>query len=114
MEVRMIDETNDPVERVPAIEVRALTRTYSGGHGVFGLDFRVEEGQIFGFLGPSGAGKTTTIRLLMGMLRPTSGGARVFGLDTWTQSAEVKTRIGFVPGDLHLYERMSGDDLLCF
>src|SRR5215831_5659190 len=97
-----------------AIEARALTRTYRGGRGVFELGFHVEEGEIFGFLGPNGAGKTTTIRLLMGMMRPTSGGARVFGLDTWRQSPAVKARIGFVPGDLHLYERMTGEGLLRF
>ena len=110
----MIEERSNKGERVPAIEARALTRRYRGGHGVFELGFQVEEGEIFGFLGPNGAGKTTTIRLLMGMLRPTSGGARIFGLDTWTQSPAVKARIGFVPGDLHLYERMTGDDLLHF
>ena len=97
-----------------AIEARALTRTYRGGRGVFELDFRVEEGEIFGFLGPNGAGKTTTIRLLMGMLRPTSGEARVFGLDTWRQSPAAKARIGFVPGDLRLYERMTGEAVLRF
>ncbi len=97
-----------------AIEARALTRTYRGGRGVFELDFHVEEGEIFGFLGPNGAGKTTTIRVLMGMLRPTSGEARVFGLDCWRQSPAVKARIGFVPGELHLYERMTGDALLRF
>jgi ABC-2 type transport system ATP-binding protein len=97
-----------------AIEARALTRTYRGGRGVFELGFRVEEGEIFGFLGPNGAGKTTTIRVLMGMIRPTSGEARVFGLDVWRQSAAVKARIGFVPGDLHLYERMTGEGLLRF
>jgi ABC-2 type transport system ATP-binding protein len=97
-----------------AIEARALTRTYRGGRGVFELDFHVEEGEIFGFLGPNGAGKTTTIRVLMGMLRPTSGEARVFGLDVWRQSPAVKARIGFVPGELHLYERMTGEALLRF
>ena len=91
-----------------------MTRTYRGGRGVFDLDFRVEEGEIFGFLGPNGAGKTTTIRVLMGMLRPTSGSVRVLGLDAWRQSPAVKAGIGFVPGELHLYERMTGDALLRF
>ncbi len=101
-------------ERVPTIEARALTRRYRGGHGAFELGFHVDEGEIFGFLGPNGAGKTTTIRLLMCLLRPTSGEARVFGLDTWRQFPAVKARIAFVPGDLHLYERMTGEGLVRF
>ena len=104
----------DPAQMTTAIEARALTRTYRGGRGVFDLDFSVEEGEIFGFLGPNAAGKTTTIRVLMGTLRPTAGEARVFGMDVWRRSPAVKTRIGFVPGELHLYERMTGDGLLRF
>ena len=98
----------------PAIEAQGLTRTYRGGRGVFELDFQVQEGEIFGFLGPNGAGKTTTIRVLLGLLRPTGGHVQVFGLDVWRQSPAVKARIGFVPGELHLYDRMTGDALLGF
>src|SRR5262252_2633149 len=113
----MIEERHGSSEgerMAAAIEARTLTRTYRSGHGVFALNFRVEEGEIFGFLGPNGAGKTTTIRLLMGMLQATSGEARVYGLDVWRQSPAVKARVGFVPGDLHLYERMTGEALLRF
>ena len=63
-----------------------LTRYYGKRRGVIDLTFEVGEGEIFGFLGPNGAGKTTTIRQLMGLMRPGSGSARVFGLDCWRDS----------------------------
>ena len=97
-----------------AIEVVRLSKVYRGGHGIFELRFDVHEGEIFGFLGPNGAGKTTTIRVLMGLLRPTGGSTRVFGLDCWSQSPAIKARVGFVPGELHLYEGMSGRAFLEF
>jgi ABC-type multidrug transport system ATPase subunit len=64
------------------IRVRALTKVYRRGHvGISGLDLAVEPGEVFGFLGPNGAGKTTTLRCLMGLIKPTSGGAEIFGRD---------------------------------
>jgi ABC-2 type transport system ATP-binding protein len=73
------------MENVP-VKVERLTRHYGKRRGVVDLTFEVQEGEIFGFLGPNGAGKTTTIRQLMGLMRPTSGSARVFGLDCWKES----------------------------
>ncbi|MBC2699864.1 MAG: ATP-binding cassette domain-containing protein [ANME-2 cluster archaeon] len=63
------------------IEVQDLTKTFNGKTVVNGLNFQVREGEIFGFLGPNGAGKTTTMRIILGLLRPTSGKALVFGAD---------------------------------
>ncbi|MDQ3923461.1 MAG: ABC transporter ATP-binding protein [Actinomycetota bacterium] len=96
------------------IEAERLTRYYGKRRGVIDLTFEVEEGEIFGFLGPNGAGKTTTIRQLMGMMRPSSGSARVFGLDCWHDSTLVKEKVGFLPGEIHLYEKMTGEEFLDF
>ena len=96
------------------IEARKLKKVYRGGRGVFDLDFDVREGEIFGFLGPNGAGKTTTIRVLMGLLRPSGGSLTVFGLDCWADSTAIKSRVGFVPGELHLYEKMTGRQFVGF
>jgi ABC-2 type transport system ATP-binding protein len=94
------------------IRLRALTKVYRRGQvGVSGLDLAVEPGEVFGFLGPNGAGKTTTLRCLMGLIRPTSGGAEIFGRDPW-RDAGIRREIGYLPGELALYENMSGRALL--
>jgi beta-exotoxin I transport system ATP-binding protein len=85
-----------------------LSKDYGSGRGLFGLDLEVARGEVFGFLGPNGAGKSTTMRLLLDLIRPTSGSARVLGLDVGRQSAEIRRRVGFLPGDLALYPRLSG------
>jgi ABC-2 type transport system ATP-binding protein len=74
----------------------------------------VARGQFFGFLGPNGAGKSTTIKMLTGLLAPTSGRIRVLGLDLSTHPLEVKRRIGVVPEDLNLFERLTGAEMLSF
>jgi len=92
----------------PAIAASALSKDYGSGRGLFELDLEVRPGEIFGFLGPNGAGKSTTMRLLLDLIRPTSGSARVLGLDTRRESIEIRRRIGFLPGDLALYPKLSG------
>jgi len=72
----------------------------------------VGEGEIFGFLGANGSGKTTTIRLLLGFLRPTRGHATIYGLDCWRESARVKRDVGYLPGDLRLYPWLTGQRAL--
>lgn len=84
-----------------------LTKRYGVRRGVENVALAVEAGQVFGFLGPNGAGKTTTIRLLLGLVRPTAGSARIFGLDCWADSHRVKREIGYLPGDLRLYPWMT-------
>ena len=96
----------------PAIETRALTKKYGSARGIDDVDLVVEPGEVFGFLGPNGAGKTTTIRVLLDELRPTSGTATVLGLDCHADVRAVHERIGYLPGDLALYERLSGRDHL--
>jgi ABC-2 type transport system ATP-binding protein len=94
------------------IRLRALTKIYPRGQvGVAGLELAVEPGEVFGFLGPNGAGKTTSLRCLMGLIRPTSGRAEIFGHDPW-RDAQIRREIGYLPGELALYEDMSGRALL--
>ena len=99
-------------ERTPVVEVRRLTKRYGGARGVDDLTFEVAAGEAFGFLGPNGAGKTTTIRTLLDFIRPTSGSVRVFGLDPRREGVRVHRRVGYLPGELALYERMTGEALL--
>lgn len=96
----------------PVIVASGLTKDFGSGRGLFGLDLEVTRGEVFGFLGPNGAGKSTTMRLLLDLIRPTSGSARILGLDTRTESVEIRRRVGFLPGDLALYPKLTGRALL--
>jgi len=87
---------------------------YGRSRGVIDVDLVVEAGQIFGFLGPNGAGKSTTIRLLLDLIRPTSGHARVLGLDTRRDRLAIDRRVSYVPGELSLYGDMTGSQLLTY
>ena len=95
-----------------AIRTEALTKFYGGARGIVEVDLEVPAGEVFGFLGPNGAGKTTTIRLLVDHIRPTSGRAQVLGRDAQGDPLEVRRRIGLLPGDMALYPRLTGGDLL--
>ena len=90
------------------IETERLTKSYGGHRGIIDLDLRVEEGEAFGFLGPNGAGKTTTIRTLLDHLRPTSGRATVFGIDTTVDPVAIHGRLGYLPGEFVLYDKLTG------
>lgn len=94
------------------IQTYGLTKYYGKVRGVENLDLEVKPGEIFGFLGPNGAGKTTTIRLLLDLIRPTQGRAEIFGLDVRTHSLEIRQRLGNLPGDVSLYENLSGEEFL--
>jgi ABC-2 type transport system ATP-binding protein len=95
-----------------AIDSTRLTKYYGRQRGVEGLELDVRVGEVFGFLGPNGAGKSTTIHLFVGQIRPTSGRATVFGLDCWRDRDAVQRRIGFLPGEFALYERLTGAAML--
>jgi ABC-2 type transport system ATP-binding protein len=95
-----------------AIETHALTRWFGERAAVSELSLAVPEGAFFGFLGPNGAGKSTTMRMLTGLLAPTSGGARILGLDLAREPLRVKRQIGVVPDGLALFERLSGAEQL--
>src|SRR5215217_672034 len=98
-----------------AIETEKLTKTYGRkARGIEDVDLAVEEGEVFGFLGPNGAGKTTTVRTLLGFLRPTGGRGEVFGLDIIKDSVGVRARIGNLPEEFALEDKMTGEGLLRF
>ena len=97
-----------------AIRTSELSKDFGHGHGLFDLNLEVECGEVFGFLGPNGAGKSTTMRLLVDLIKPTSGSAVLLGLDSRRQSLEIRRRIGFLPGDLALYPKLTGAAVLDF
>jgi len=92
-----------------AIRIEKLTKSYGKERGVVDLDLTVQRGEVFGYLGPNGAGKTTTIRTLLDLIRPTSGRCWIMGLDCQEQSIEVRKRVGYVPGELALYPKLTGE-----
>ncbi len=96
------------------IEVVGLTKVYPGVVAVDGVSFRVDKGQIAGFVGPNGAGKTTAMRILAGFIAPTSGSAAVAGFDVVRQSLEVRRRVGYLPENNSLYTEMRVQDYLEF
>src|SRR5438105_1866143 len=94
------------------IEVEGLTKSYGSKRGIANVSFQVEEGEVFGYLGPNRAGKTTTIRLLMELLRADAGTACIAGLDCWQQSVEIKQLIGYLPGEPSLDPNLTGGQIL--
>jgi ABC-2 type transport system ATP-binding protein len=96
----------------PVIASDRLTKFYGSTRGVEELTFDVQPGEVFGFLGPNGAGKTTTIRTMLDFIRPTSGAISVFGMDPRTDAPAIHARVGYLPGEFALYERMTGEEYL--
>ena len=96
----------------PAIETVGLTKHYGSVRALDSLDLTVREGEIFGFLGPNGAGKSTTIRLLLGFLHPSSGQARMLGLDIVKDSVDIRRRIGYLPSGIAFYDTLTGEEIL--
>lgn len=101
-----------PIARVSAIAFHGLTKDYGRGRGIFDLNLRVAPGEVFGFLGPNGAGKTTTIRLLLDLLRPTRGSATILGRHVQHDGPWVRQRVGYLPGELSMYEKLTGATLV--
>jgi len=94
------------------IRTDRLTKAYGRIRGIEGVNLEVRGGEVFGFLGPNGAGKTTTIRTLLDFLRPTSGRAEIFGLDSHRDSLAIRRRIGYLPGELSMYGTLTGRELV--
>jgi ABC-2 type transport system ATP-binding protein len=97
-----------------AVETRALARSFGALKAVDGIDLAVPVGSFYGFLGPNGAGKSTTIKVLTGLLRPSGGAMRILGIDPVADPVAVKRRIGVVPEDLALFERLTAAETLTF
>src|SRR6267142_3793101 len=98
----------------PAIEIRDLRKVYGSKAAVDGLSLSVPRGSFFGFLGPNGAGKSTTIRMLTGLIPPTSGSIALLGMPMPDREIEIKKRIGLVPDESLLFDRLTGAEFLEF
>ena len=95
-----------------AIVTKGLTKQYGGTLALDALALTVHEGEVYGYLGPNGAGKTTTIRLLLGLHRPTTGGAELFGIDAWRDPVEAHRRVAYVSGEPFLWPALTGAETL--
>ncbi len=96
----------------PVITLEKLTKSYGKSRGIIEVDLEVQQGEIFGFLGPNGAGKTTTIRTMLDLIRPTSGRAAVFGIESTADPVAIHKRVGYIPGEFALYDRLTGKQTL--
>ena len=96
------------------IRIEKLTKAYGTHRGVIDLDMSVEAGEIFGYLGPNGAGKTTTIRVLLDLIRPTEGRAFVFDIETTADPVAIHRRVGYLPGEFSLYDRLTGGENIAY
>ena len=96
------------------IQTEKLTKYYGSHLGIVDVDLEVTEGEVFGFLGPNGAGKTTTIRTVLDLIRPTSGRALVFGIESTADPVAIHRRIGYIPGEFTLYDRLTGGQTIAY
>lgn len=94
------------------IELNSLTKDYGNAQGIFGLNLSINKGEMVGYVGTNGSGKTTTIRHIMGFLKPTSGSVSVNGLSSWEHSSEIVKQIGYVPGEIAFPDLKTGIDFL--
>jgi ABC-2 type transport system ATP-binding protein len=96
----------------PAIVVTGLVKNFGTTRALNGLDLKVETGEVYGFLGPNGSGKTTTIRILLGLLRPDAGSVSLLGGDPWRDAVELHHRLAYVPGEVSLWPNLSGGEVI--
>jgi ABC-2 type transport system ATP-binding protein len=94
------------------IEIDHLTKDYGDNRGIFDINLSIEKGKSFGFVGTNGAGKTTTIRHLMGFLKPQQGNTTVDGLNSWTESAKIMKKVGYIPGEIAFPDAKTGTEFL--
>ena len=104
----------DAAAERPAVLLSGLRKSFSGTPAVAGLDLAVPAGSFFGLVGPNGAGKTTTLRMATGLLRPDAGSVHIEGVDVWADPVEARKRIGVLPEDLELFDRLTGRQLLTY
>ncbi|MCP2036722.1 ABC-2 type transport system ATP-binding protein [Planomicrobium sp. HSC-17F08] len=94
------------------LKTSALTKKFGDFAALDGVEIEVGRGEVYGFIGPNGAGKSTTIRVLLGILKATSGKAKIFGLDSWEQAVEIHKRVAYVPGDVNLWPNLTGGEVI--
>lgn len=94
------------------ISTTDLTKFYGTHRGISGVSLDINEGEVFGLLGPNGAGKTTCIRIFLDFIRPSSGSATVLGMDSRSDSIEIRRNVGYLPGDFITYEKLTAEELL--
>ena len=97
-----------------SLEIVGLFKRFGKFTALGGINLEVKEGEVFGYIGPNGAGKTTTIRVLLGILRPSGGNAKVFGMDAWKDAVKIHERIAYVPGDVNLWPNLTGGEVIDF
>ena len=95
-----------------AISISGLVKTFGATTALDGLDMSVEPGEIYGFLGPNGSGKTTTIRILLGLLKADAGNVRVMGCDPWREAVKLHRRLAYVPGEVNLWPNLTGGEVI--
>jgi ABC-2 type transport system ATP-binding protein len=96
------------------LDAEGLTKDYGSFRALAGLNLAVAAGEVVGLLGPNGSGKSTAIRMMLGFMRPTAGRVRIAGFDCWGQSVEARRRVAYLPGELRLYDTMTGRRLVTF
>ena len=96
------------------IEVNKCSMLYSSKKGITDVSFQVKAGEVFGYLGPNGAGKTTTIRCLLGFMKAQEGKIIINGLDSWSDAAKIQEMVGYIPGEMSLFDEMTGTEFLHF
>lgn len=94
------------------LEVKSVTKKFGSFKALDEISFQVNSGEIFGFIGPNGAGKTTTIRILLGLLKATSGEAKIFGKDAWKDAVDIHKRLAYVPGEVNLWPNLTGGEII--
>ena len=104
----------DSAPVIPAVWARGLVRSFGKTVAVDQVELSIAPGEFYGLLGQNGAGKTTTIKTIVGLLRPDEGSVGIGEFDTWKHPTEVKARIGVLPEEFNLYERLTGAELLDF
>lgn len=96
------------------IEITNLTKDFGNSRGIFDLSFSLKQGEIVGFLGSNGAGEPTTIRHLMGFLKPQRGSAKILGMDCFADASSVQEKIGYLPGEIAFMDNMTGQEFIRF
>ncbi|MCL2677072.1 MAG: ATP-binding cassette domain-containing protein, partial [Streptococcaceae bacterium] len=94
------------------VEVKNLQKHFGKFQALKDVTFEVNAGEVLGYIGPNGAGKSTTIRTLLGIIKSSSGSAKIFGLDVWKDAIEIHKRLAYVPGDVYLWPNLSGGEII--